>query len=276
MKTRIIFAISLLLAGPVAGAQVQNVAMPFLELDQNPATSGMAGASVLKDCDRSDIFASYSSWQQSSTQFFNLTGNIAVGQKILIKVNGTYGKEESYRISSGLASTVATFTPSEMVFGASALFRLLPMLSVEAGLRYASMKLSSESTVNAFSGDILLKGYLSGFSATAGVTNVGSKAGGFNLPSAAVLAVAYDNGADADHRIRPEVDGKYYFSGVFGLSAGIDYTFRDLLSVRAGYHLGGVVADYASVGLGVNFGGLHIDASYLVKTAFCIGLGYRF
>jgi len=273
---KFLFAISLWLTGTVAGAQVQEIAMPFLEADQSSVTSGLAGASVLRGYDCSDISASYGSWSESSTRYYDISGNIVAGHKLLIRANGLYGKGDWYEICNGLSVSSTRFAPSDIVVGASAMYRILPVFSVEAGVRYVSMKLSPESTVNAFAGDVLLRGYLSGFSVAAGVTNLGSKVCGFSLPSAVVLALAYDNGASSDHRFRPEVDAKYYFPGVFGLSAGVDYTFRDMLSLRAGYHYGGVVADYASVGLGFKFAGFHIDASYLVKTAFCIGLGYSF
>lgn len=264
------------LAVPDMRAQVQGVAMSFIETDRNPVTSAMAGASVLRSYEATDVLLSYCSWDKSSTQYFNALANVVAGEKLLVRANGTYGIGSPYEVTSGISSSSVSFSPSEMSFGASAMYRVIPALSVEAGVKYASTKLSPDASYNAFAADVLLRGYFSGFSAAAGVINIGSKAGGYSIPSAAVLAVAYDNGPGSKHRIRPEVDAKYYFAGVFGVSAGIDYTLKDMISVRAGYHFGGVVANHASVGLGFKIKGIHLDASYLFNNTFCAGLGYSF
>lgn len=271
-----VFLAASLLTGVFAGAQVQGVALPWLEADRNSVTSGMAGASVLRSFESTDVLVSYSSWSKTSTQYFDAIANIVIGDRFLVRAGGTYGIAPAYDVVSGISSTVKTFSPSDMAFGASAMYRIAPAFSLEAGVKYASSKLSPDYTASAFGADVLARAYLSGFSVAAGVVNLGSKVKDYSIPSAAVLAVAYDNGADADHRIRPEVDAKYYFSGVFGLSAGVDYTIKRIVSIRAGYHFGGVVADHASVGLGVNISGFHIDASYLFNTAFCVGVGYSF
>ena len=58
-----------------------------------------------------------------------------------------------------------------------------------------------------------------------------------------------------------------------------------MLTFRGGYHYGnaskGVIPSYASLGLGVKFFGVSIDAAYLfgseiLKNSFGVSLGYEF
>ena len=281
MKRTAIIVISLL-AGSLAGlAQTSSVILPFMEIDRNPVTSAMAGAGTLMEPDASDVWASYLLWKPSTTSYFSAAGDIACSEKLSVNVNGSYGMGAAYQTNTGLSSTSSTFSPSEMQFGAGASYRISEKFGAEIAARYASSKLSSEATYGGFAADVILRGYFSGFRIAAGAVNLGPSVKGYKLPSAALFAAGYDNGPDALHRFRPEVDAKYYFCGSFGLSAGLDYTYNNLLSVRAGYHYGGVVADHASVGLGVNIKGIHLDASYLigsgvVKNSLSFGLGYRF
>jgi len=275
LKKTIVSLASLFATGVISFAQVQSVAMPFLEIDQNPVTSGMAGASALRTYESTDILISYQDWALSSSKYFNAAGNIVIADKLIVRVTGTYGMNDSYELATDLNSTPTKYTPSDMFFGAAAAYRFLPTMSVEAGVKYAISKLAPDYEANAFAADVFVKGHFSGFSAAAGVINIG-KSGNYGIPTAAVVAIAYDNGSDKNHRVRPEVDAKYYFAGVFGLSAGIDYTIMNIVSIRAGYHYGGIIANHASVGLGLKIRGIHIDASYLFKTSLCIGLGYSF
>lgn len=67
-------------------------------------------------------------------------------------------------------------------------------------------------------------------------------------------------------------------------AAGARYAFRDMVSVRTGYHFGtdkSPLPSYLSVGLGVKFFGVHLDFAYhlaneLLGGSFKIGLGYSF
>lgn len=280
MKKTAIIIMTLLAGSVMSLAQTSSVILPFMEIDHNPVTSAMAGASVLAEPDASDVWASYQLWKPSTTSYFSANGAVNFG-KFTVKVGGTYGAGAEYKTSTGVSGASTSFKPSDMMFGAGAAFRISEKFGAEIGAKYASSTIAQNSTYAGFAADIILRGYFNDVKIAAGAVNLGPAVKGFKIPAAAMFAVAYDNGQDAVHRLHSEIDAKYYFCGSFGLSAGLAYTYNNLLSVRAGYHFGGVVADHASVGLGVNIKGLHLDASYilgtgLVKNSLCFGLGYRF
>lgn len=68
------------------------------------------------------------------------------------------------------------------------------------------------------------------------------------------------------------------------LSAGAQYSFKNMLFARAGYHFGtkeAVLPSFATVGLGVRFFGVSLDFAYLtgndvIGNSMTFGLGYRF
>ena len=76
----------------------------------------------------------------------------------------------------------------------------------------------------------------------------------------------------------------YLFSGALMAGLGLEYCIVDIVSVRAGYHYGDAakaLPSFASVGLGVKFAGVHLDAAFLLASktlgnTLMIGLGYSF
>ncbi len=100
----------------------------------------------------------------------------------------------------------------------------------------------------------------------------------------AKLGVGYTRAFDK-HALSATAETDILFAGAVMAGAGIEYSFRDLLFVRGGYHYGAphkaVVPSYGSAGLGVKFFGISLDAAYLfgseiLKNSFCVSLGYEF
>ena len=67
-------------------------------------------------------------------------------------------------------------------------------------------------------------------------------------------------------------------------AAGVQYSFRDMVFARAGYHYGAdkaVLPSFASAGLGVKFFGVELNVAYLFASdalggTMTFGLGYSF
>ena len=121
------------------------------------------------------------------------------------------------------------------------------------------------------------------FSAALGVCNVGSALsyGGesYALPMFAKAGAAY---SASGFTASAEVD--YLFSGALMAGVGAEYCIVDIVSLRAGFHYGDAakaIPTYASVGLGVKFAGVHLDAAYLLASkalgnTLTVSLGYAF
>ncbi len=284
MRRRRLSIISLLAftaLNTAAYGQVSSVVLPFMEIDHSPVTSALAGASLIRSCDGSDVSASYQMWKPSTTSYFSAAADVAIGKCLRVKADAIYGSSPAIQLISAPGEDARSFTPSDMMFGAGMSYLFKERYSVALKVKYASSRIEETNTLGTVAADLLFKTGFGGFSVAAGAVNLGPKAGGCAIASAAALAVSYDNGSDAIHRIRPEIDGKYYFCGVPAVSAGLDYCFKNIVSVRAGYHFGGLIANHASVGLGFNIRGFHLDASWLVSKStlgntLCFGMGYSF
>lgn len=89
------------------------------------------------------------------------------------------------------------------------------------------------------------------------------------LPSRASAGAALCVPIGESHEILGSVDLGYRFapkgSGSFGAGIGAEYTLMQLLSFRAGYHVGDRHGlDYATVGAGLNFMMLKVDFAYMI------------
>lgn len=280
MKRIIAVILSVIAASSVAMAQ-DNVIFPSVEIDHNPATSAMGGASLLSEPVHGDFGASFQMWQPSSTSYISVGGAYKVAGKVTIRLDGSFGSGAAYDLRSGLGGSATSFSPKETVAHLGVGYRFIEKLGVEIGGRYISNGLAPDYSISGFSADVLLKGYLGACTLAAGVTNLGPSVEGCPLPSAIAFAVAYGSKFSELHSVKLELDAKYFLSAGIGASFGAEYGYNDMLFVRAGCHAGGVVAGHVSAGLGVKLSGVRLDASYLagsgpVGNTMCFGLGYSF
>lgn len=281
MKRTALTIISAAMLQFVAGAQAQSVVLPFLEFSHDAISASMAGATMLDD--GNDIRLAYQNWAPSSTSYVNLCGQYSFAGKFTVKAGGGYGSSTPYELAEGFGSQAMKYSPSDMYFHAGLGYKFTDFLGVEATAKYADSKLAPHTGTGGFCADVLIKVWASDFKFAAGVTNAGPDVQGFKLPAAVAAAAGYaktfeDSGES--HRVQVELDFKYFLYGEAGGSAGISYTYNKLLSIRGGYHAGGIVGNHASVGIGVDIKGFHIDGTYLaggqITNSFCIGLGYGF
>lgn len=300
-----ILGAAMLLIPTFAGAQ----ALPFVAADMNAAALGKAGANAVETSSiaysafsnaaaipfadaKADLAAGYTMWQPSAvgTNAISLAGAYNINGKFGVAAAFQYGMNPAYDIADAGGTLKGTYSPKDMQVNAAFAYRFLPFLSVGVNAGYASSSLAEGSSYGTFVADAYLMGCFSDFKVALGVANLGggvTSAGGakFSLPSSVNLGAGYGKVFAEKHGIDVQLDADYYFEGGVSAAVGAGYTFNDLVSVRAGYRYGGEspVPSFASVGLGVKFIGIRLDAAYLVasgnspmKNTLAVGLGYSF
>lgn len=281
---------------PVALFAQSSPALPFIRIDRSPITSAMGGTegtSALYNpaavpFKGSDVMASYQMWAPGGAKSTNINvlGGIKIG-KLGINVLGAYQVGKEYTLSSVNGKGGNSFVPSDIVAEAGVGFAITDFLSIGVNFKYASSTIASGVSYNAFAGDAFVMFYKNGLGITGGVASLGTpiKSGDqkYGLPASGKVAVSYDK-AFGTSAIAVAADADVFFTGGLGLGVGAQYGWKNMLFVRAGFHVGTTPAPlptYASLGLGFKFAGFHIDASWLTANealgnTINIGLGYAF
>ena len=88
------------------------------------------------------------------------------------------------------------------------------------------------------------------------------------------------------HQVGAALSTRYFFqpseSKVFMVGGGLEYTYNNMVSVRAGYEYGDHNLSHFTMGVGVKYRGLRINGAYMLKavdagSSYCtVGLGYDF
>lgn len=188
---------------------------------------------------------------------------------------------------SGLESRDGTFAPAEFNIAMGASYAVTGYLSAGIAARLTRSSLAPEASATVPGADIGLYFRLNGISAGLSVNNLGPKAkyGETGYPQPSLLKAGAGYRLDLDtYSVGTAVEADVFFTGVFMAAIGLDYSFKDILCIRAGYHYGNeskTVPSYASAGFGVKFFGVWLDAAYLfgspvLKNSFCVSLGYSF
>ncbi len=287
------------LSSSMAANAQETVAMPFSAIPVGASYAAKAGIGFTentlltgKTLDVSAGYMSYSPSYNPST-FMNIDAEYCINEKIAISLDGVYGMGKSYDLynPSGLKS--GTHKPSQMLISVGAGYRILDFLSARVNLKYVTDKPAPEASYGAFGADIAVDGMFQVSEngkavAEFGVFSIGSKvtsASGvkFGLPSSVRIAGGYLHDFNEKNSISVLAQADYYLHKAFGAAVAAEAMLADIVSVRVGYKLGAkyVMPSFASVGAGVRFAGVRIDAAYLIGTApiantLAISFGYSF
>jgi len=212
---------------------------------------------------------------------FGTAGNLGDRFGYSFGLGSDLGSPYTVMDENGIAG--GEFTPGQMFFAGGLAFRFLDMFSVGVGAKYYNQSLASEASYSAVAGNAFAMFQRSGLRVTAGVTDLGSKLGGiYALPAQVVAGADYSRLFGKDHKVEVAAEAGYYLVGAVRGGAGASYTWRDMLSARAGYIYGGAspLPDAVTAGLGFSFKGIHIDAAYIISggpvgNSFTVGIGYR-
>lgn len=285
-----------------------NEALTFVRIERNPVAAGMgfAGAAALDgtayssfrnasviplSAERMSFGVSGQNWSPDGVRSTNISAGASsrIGGRFGFSLGGVYQTGDEYSLTTDTGGSGGTFKPTEIVLNAGAGFKIIDNLAVGASVRYASQKLSGDDSYSAIAGDIFLTYRLSDLSLTAGVSSFGTSVksdadDSFSLPASATIGAGWHKRFLERHGVRVAADADYFFSGGLTAAAGAEYSFKDMLFLRAGYHFGtekAVLPSFATVGLGIKFFGVSLDAAYIAAGntlggTMTFGLGYSF
>lgn len=304
-RNALIVAIAFACISEAASAR-SSEALSFVRIVRDPVLAGMGFAGTASETAYSSFrnssvipFAAESlsvgisgqMWAPDGVRSTNLGFGAAfkAADRFGFSVGGAYQIGEEYSLTDESGKPAGTFRPGDMILNGGLGVRILDNLAAGANVRYASQKLSEGISSSAIVADIFLTYRLSDLNITAGVSSVGSSVksesgDSFSLPASATVGVNWAKSLSESHGMRLAADADYFFSGNVTVAAGAEYSFRNMLFARAGYHFGtkdAVLPSFATVGLGARFFGLSLDVAYLTANdvlgnTLAFGLGYRF
>lgn len=256
-------------------------AMQFLLINPDPEASAMAGidgelASDALSDKTLDVDLVYGVWQPAELR----TGVAAAS--VFFKA--------SERLSFGALfnrfaePSAAGFSPVEMVAGLGASFRISDMFSAGLEAKYAHSALAETAKAGVFCADVSFACRAGSFSAIAAVRNIGGSVSYGGDSSYALPTVIKGGASYSASGFTGSAEVGYVLDAGLMAAVGAEYCIADIVSLRAGYHYGdGVrtIPSHVSVGLGVKFFGVGINASYLLASetlggTMMFGLGYCF
>ena len=306
MKVRIYTLVAAMLCCSAALAQ-ENVpvseALQLLSQPRSADVSGMAGAgsaSVASSAAmavfdnparlvfaprRMDAAVSYNLWApgNDATKVSYMGGGVAVklGKGFAVGAGALYGA----RPSLDFGGSYGTYAPSDLMVAGGVSVAFTRSLSLGASVRFAQQQLMPDYKISSVAFSAMLQYRLKALNVAAGVQNLGggvkSESGNSSpLPASAHAAVSYQ----LPFGLGAALDADYYFSGKVGVSAGLRYTFRELLYVRAGYRFaskGAALPSHLALGLGARWKGIGLDVTYItankiIGNSLAVSLGYRF
>lgn len=289
--------VSLMLVFPLAVYAQEAPALPYLAIDRNPATLATGAAQAVSGLYNpaaipftgSDIMLSYQSWAPSvaKSAHFNLMGAVKLGKKAGLHFYGGLQKGEEYSITDEGGSSVGSFKPSDLLFGAGFGYAVSRNWSLGGDLLIARSKLSPSDAVSSFGANLFVLYSKGALKASAGVANLGlpvsSGDKSYPVPSSAKAGADYGLAFGSCH-LDFRADFDLFFSGGLRFGGGAQFDWNDMVFVRGGYHFAtqkAPVPSFAAVGAGFKIAGFHLDAAFLLASpalgkSLTIGLGYAF
>lgn len=272
--------------------------------ETNAFTVGVNPAGMVLTEKKMAVGVNYMMWSPSEMKanYVGLSGFYKIGDRLGVSLNGKYMMFPSYNMTDGNGNFIGPKSPYDMTIGVGVAYRIIDGLAAGVNLRYFGSSIATSAydanykDASAFSADVSLMYTIKGFRVTLAANNLGTKVkygtsevfSTNDLPAYARLGFGYAHTFAEKHALSAGVEYDYaiYDSGS-AVGAGIEYGFNDMVFVRGGYHYGDnkavSIPSYASVGLGVKFFGVSLNAAYLIpsgnsllKNTFNVSLGWEF
>lgn len=277
--------------------------LPSLLVNSDPQAMGAAGISVLgsqayalQGYAASTVFmegtgsagVSYGSWQPkaASDKILGASASVRMG-KLGVALEYKNFAQPAYEvtgITGSVSQVTPSFTPKESSFALGIGYRILENLSAAVTVRSTSSVLASDAKASVFGVDVSAMYASDALQAGLAVCNLGGKVNygesDYKQPALLKAGAAYE----VIEGLKAAAEFAYLFEGAFGASLGAEYCYADIVSARAGYHLGSKdkgLPSYASIGLGAKYFGIGLNLSYLLASdtiggSFLAGLSYSF
>ena len=287
MKKILILAFVCLAALQTAAAQ----SFSFLQIPQDPAVSGMAGAGValrsispldnnLADAalaqEKMTAGASYTLWTPSVNSFglLGASASYRVIPKLVVALSVKDFMSPSYELASAGGLSEESFRPMDLAIGLGASYRLGESLAIGAAAKFLHSSLAPEVKRSTVAFNLSAKYTAGGLQAGLALDNLGS-----GVPSTVRAGAAYSIAG-----LTASLEGDYVLGAGMMAGAGLQYGIKDMVFVRAGYHLGlsdKVIPSHVSLGVGLKFSAFRLDVSYLTASetlgnTLAFGVGYSF
>ena len=240
---------------------------------------------------QSRVAVSYINWQpdyQKST-WLNVGGFYQLNRKIGFALGVRHLSGDDIMRTDEQGNSLGNFTPKEYTIDLGMSYGLNEFLSLGANLRYIGSDLAGEKGT-AFAVDLHAMYRQNKLTAGLGITNLGSKIDyGYEkheLPARIKAGVAYCFVSTDKHSLSGNGELQYQimpseYSGIAG-GLGAEYTFKRMLSVRAGYQFGDeekTGPGYMTLGCGGKWKMLNLDLAYLItdsalKNTMFVSLGW--
>lgn len=281
-------------------------ALQSASIGHSPVAQGMGGAGLLSTSSiawgsygniaalpfsdlKGDAQLSYNNWNPTSTNYYNGAVGFNLKNKVGISGGFSTGSGKEFELFDDNGNSAGQFTPKNIRANVGVSWRFIEWISVGANVSMVNETLLDNFSSKAVAADVYLMGEFKGIRASAGISKLGGKVKDssgreFPLATSVVAAIGYAKDFD-ENRIEVEADMDYFLSSTspISVSLGAAYTYNDMVSIRGGFHSGGVISNHASVGLGLKFFGVRLDAAYFlagsdspVHNTVAIGLGYCF
>ena len=241
---------------------------------------------------------SYTPWMNSFRKGYALhtvAGYYQISPKIgAVTVGYRYFTLPKYERIGNNGESKGNYNPDEMSFDLGYAYAITAELGIAANVRYIRSAIEKDQTGTAFAGDLSLYYTKNSFAVGLSLMNLGQKISyygeKYEMPTKVKLGGSYSYLLGEQHMLTGNAEVAYKFlpsdySGVEG-GIGAEYTYKNMLSARAGYHLGDedkTSPNYATVGCGVKYWKLALDATYLIaksdsplKNCFWLTLGANF
>lgn len=289
--------------------QMNGQSVPFLNINADPYSHSMGGATLTLGenaftavnnasamaltQNKGYIGAAYNTWQPDFQNNSNIgfAGFVKLGQKFSLGLGGKIFGYESYNIANDKGGTSGTYTPKESAFEVAGAYTISENFAAGINVRMISSDLGKDASASSVAADISVTYMKDALKLAAAVTNIGGEMdygyGGYKLPSMTKFGANYTLDLAPENTLAFNVEGDLVMEpSAFMAAVGAEYSYNNIINVRAGYHVGdeAVIPSYGSVGIGVKFAGLNLDAAYLfgggenstLNGSFGIALGYRF
>lgn len=259
-------------------------ALPSLLIPADSRSLSLAGSDVALDRFGQNGGAEfyYNSWAPESAGNKYMGGQLSIGlgDTFRIGFDGRYCKSDSMDVTSDVGVVKSSSSPSELFAGLNAFFFLPSGLSFGAEGRFLRSVLYEKASGSAIAADVHIKYAVESLKAGISLCNLGTKInyGGddHSLPALVKAGAAYEIAG-----VTACAEADYLFSGGIMFGVGAEYSFKDMAFVRAGYHYGEALPSFMSLGAGLQFKGVQLNANYLLASdtlggSMSFGLGFRF
>lgn len=273
--------------------------MQFSAIPVNAIDASRAGIDITDNLFIShkslDVSAGYMSYSPAylPTGYMSINADYCLNETLTFSLDGIYGMGSEYDVYNSGGFKSGVYKPSEMLIGLGAGYRFLDYLSADVKLKYMTDKPASETSYGAFAADIAVTGMFefsenARIAAECGAYSIGSKVSSasghkFSFPSSIGLSGAYMHDLNEKNSLNFLLKGNYYLHKAFSAAVAAEAKIADIASVSLGYCLGAkyVLPSFVSVGAGVHFTGIRINAAYMygnksVSNSIALSLGYSF